>query len=73
MLWLEPVLFGRGFYAGLTVRPFWVVVIIASLQGGLLIGVATAALAGALMDWPVRPLDVDVTRHYATLAIAPIE
>ena len=69
----EPLFFGQGFYATLTIYPFWIVVILASVQGGFFVGVATAAAAAMMMDWLPRPAGVDITAHYVELAIVPVQ
>ncbi len=69
----EPLFFGAGFYAKLSAHPYWMVVILASAQSGLLKGVMTAVFATALMDWPPRPIDVDITAHYVSQAIVPVQ
>lgn len=69
----EPLFFGEGFYANMSTHPFWIVVILASVQGGLLTGVVTAGFAAMLMDWQPRPIDVDITAHYISLAIVPVQ
>ena len=69
----EPVLFHPGYYAELSVHPFWIVVVLTAMQEGLFAGVAAAGMASLLMQWPARPLDMDITAHYATVAIVPIQ
>lgn len=69
----EPLLFQPGYYADLSVHPFWIVVVLVAMQEGLFAGVAAAGMASLLMQWPARPLDMDITAHYATVAIVPIQ
>jgi hypothetical protein len=69
----EPLFFGDGFYATLSIHPFWILVILAAVQGGFFVGVASAAAAAMLMDWPPRPAGVDITAHYVELAILPVQ
>ncbi|TNC74978.1 hypothetical protein [Rubellimicrobium roseum] len=69
----EPLFFGQGFYATLAIHPFWLVVILASVQGGFFVGVATAAAAAMSMDWPPRPVGVDIAAHYVELAVVPVQ
>ncbi len=69
----EPLFFGEGFYAALTIHPYWLFVILAAVQGGLYVGVSTAAMAALLMDWPPRPAGIDITAHYVELAILPVQ
>ena len=71
--WSEPLFFGPGYYVGLSIHPFWIIVILAAAQRGLFVGVTTAALAGLLMDWPARMLDADISTYYAELAILPVQ
>lgn len=69
----EPLFFGDGYFATLAIHPFWIVVILAAMQGGFFVGVATAAAAAMLVDWPPRPAGVDITAHYVELAIVPVQ
>jgi hypothetical protein len=69
----EPLFFGEGFYATLSAHPYWILVILASAQGGILTGVLTAAFAALVMDWPPRPIGVDITAHYVSAAIVPVQ
>lgn len=69
---LEPVLFGSGFYTTLSFHPFWVVVLLASLQYGIFGGVTAACMASLLIEWPPRPIGVDITQHYIDLASLPL-
>lgn len=69
----EPVLFGEGFYASLSVHPYWIIVILAAVQSGLYVGVGIAGLAALMMDWPVRPFGVSITSHYIDTAILPLQ
>ena len=70
---VEVVFFHEGYFTTLVEHPFWLVVLLASVQHGLFVGVATAGLSALLMDWPVRPLGVDITAHYMTTAILPLQ
>ena len=69
----EPLFFGPAFYATLTAHPYWIVVILAATQGGVLMGIVTAAAATMLMEWPPRPVGVDITAHYVALAVVPVQ
>ena len=69
---VERFVFGPGYYAGLALHPFWIVVILAAAQRGLFVGVTTAALAGLLMEWPTRSLDTAIDTYYAELAVLPV-
>lgn len=68
----EPILFEPGVYAQLDFHPFWIVILLAAMQYGLFGGVAAAGLACLLMDWPPRPIGVDITQHYIELAVQPL-
>lgn len=68
----EPLFFGPGYYSELDFHPFWIVVLLASLQYGVFGGVAAAGLASLLMEWPPRPIGVDITEHYIDMAIQPL-
>lgn len=69
----EPLFFGPGYFAGLTYHPFWIVILLAAVQHGLFVGLSVVGLAALLMDWPTRPLGVDITAHYADIATAPAQ
>ena len=73
LLAIETLFLGRGAYAGLELHPFWLPVILVSLQHGLYGGVATAALASWLMDWPPRPPGVDISTYNLEMAHLPIQ
>jgi hypothetical protein len=73
MLAIERLFFGPGYYASLSIHPFWIVVLITSVQNGLYVGVITTALAGLLMEWPPRPIGADITAHYLSVAILPLQ
>lgn len=69
----EALLFGDGYYTSLAQHPFWIVVLLAALQHGLFVGVATAGMAGLIMDWPARPSGVDITAYHLDLALLPLQ
>ena len=69
----EPLFFGTGHFAGLAFHPFWIVILLAAMQDGLFVGVATAGLATLMMDWPPRPVGADITAHYLELAATPTQ
>ena len=73
LMGVERLFFGQGFYSSLVQHPFWIVVLIAAVQDGLYVGVAVAAAATLLMDWPPRPADADVTSHYIQIAVLPLQ
>lgn len=70
---VEPLFFGEDYYLTLSAHPFWIVILLAAVQNGFFVGVATAALASMLMDWPPRPVGVDITAHYLDLAVVPVQ
>lgn len=70
---VEHLFFTRGFYSSLVLHPFWIIVLLATLESGLYVGVATAGLAALLMDWPPRPIGVDITAYFLDLAILPLQ
>lgn len=73
LLGVERVFFGQGYYSSLIQHPFWIVVLVASVQDGLYVGVLVAAAATALMDWPARPAEADITTHYIQVAVMPLQ
>ena len=70
---VERLFFDQGFYATLIQHPFWIVVLIAAVHDGLFVGVLIAVASTALMDWPSRPAEVDITAHYIQVAILPLQ
>ncbi|MDO5370578.1 MAG: hypothetical protein Q4F04_09565 [Paracoccus sp. (in: a-proteobacteria)] len=69
----EPLFFGEDYFSTLTYHPFWIVVLLAAVQHGLFVGVATVGLATLMMDWPPRPVGVDITAYYADMAATPTQ
>ena len=69
---MEPVLFGAGSYAQMDFHPYWIVILLAAMHYGLFGGVAAAGLASLLMEWPPRPLGVDIAEHYTEMAMQPL-
>jgi hypothetical protein len=70
---VERLFLGRGTYAGLGLHPFWLPVLLVSLQHGLFGGVATAILASWLADWPIRAPGQDIAAHYFQLVRLPVQ
>jgi len=70
---IERLFFGPGVFASFTLHPFWIVVLIAAVQNGVFVGVATVAMAALMLDWPPRPLGMDITEHYIRNAILPLQ
>lgn len=69
----EGLLFGDGYFAGLTWHPFWIVILLATVQHGLFVGLPIVGLATMMMDWPTRPVGVDITEHYGLIATVPAQ
>lgn len=69
----EPLFFGQGYFSTLTYHPFWIVVLLAAVQYGLFVGVATVGLATLMMDWPPRPIGIDITAHYVEMTTTPAQ
>lgn len=69
----EPIFFGEGHFASLTYHPFWIVILLAAVQHGLFVGLSVVGLATMMMDWPSRPVGMDITEHYVDIAIAPAQ
>jgi hypothetical protein len=70
---VEALFFGPGTFASMSLHPFWIVVLITSAQHGLFAGVITAGLAALMMEWPQRPIGMDITEHYLDVAIVPMQ
>lgn len=70
---LELFFFGPGYFASLTLHPFWIVVILAAVLEGPFVGVLTVALATWLLDRPPRPIGVDIIAHFIDTAILPLQ
>lgn len=69
----EKLFFGSGFYAGLDFHPFWVVVLLTTLQNGLYAGVIAAFFSTLAMEWPARAIGVDIVEHYIQVSILPLQ
>jgi hypothetical protein len=69
----ETLFFGPGTFASFNIHPFWIVVLLVTIQHGLYAGVLTACLASALLDRPVRPPDLDIVDYYFELARLPAQ
>lgn len=70
---VEIAFFGRGGFAELGMHPFWLPILIVTIQYGLYAGVITAAAAGFAMDSPTRPLGLDIAAYYVELARQPLQ
>lgn len=68
----ETLMFEPGFYGQLGFHPFWIVILLAAMQYGIFGGVTAAGMACLLMDWPARPIGVDIAQHYIDLAVQPL-
>jgi hypothetical protein len=73
MIGIETLFFGPGTYATLDVHPFWIAVLLVTLQHGLYSGVITAVLAAMMLDWPIRPPGLGITDYYLELARLPVQ
>lgn len=69
---IEIFFFGPHFYEQLGFHPFWLVVLLSTLQSGLFAGVAAAIIATLAKDWPVRPMGVDIVEHYIDISMLPL-
>ncbi|WP_168217644.1 hypothetical protein, partial [Paracoccus liaowanqingii] len=69
----ERLLFGEGYFSSLSWHPFWIVILLAAVQHGLFVGLSVVGLATLLMDWPTRPVGVDITEHYGDIATVPAQ
>lgn len=69
----EPLFFGEGYFAELAYHPFWIVILLAAVQHGLFVGLSVVGLATMMMDWPSRPVGMDITEHYVDIATAPAQ
>ena len=73
MIVIEILFFGPGTYATLDLHPFWIVVLLVTVQHGLYSGVVTAVLAAMMLDWPARPPGLDIADYYLELARLPVQ
>lgn len=71
-LGIERLVFGAGFYSSLALHPFWIIILLVTLENGLYVGVVTAALAALVMDWPARGVGIDVTAYLMDLLTLPV-
>lgn len=69
----EPLFFGEGHFTTLTYHPFWLVILLAAVQHGVFVGLSVVGLATIMMDWPSRPIGMDITEHYVDIATAPAQ
>ena len=70
---IERLFFGAGYFSSLAQHPFWIVVLLAASVEGLFVGVATACIAALMMDWPPRPIGVDIADHYIAVSSLPLQ
>ncbi|MCQ0971429.1 hypothetical protein MLD63_13465 [Paracoccus sp. TK19116] len=54
-------------------HPFWIVILLAAVQHGVFVGLSVVGLATMMMDWPTRPVGMDITEHYVDVATAPAQ
>lgn len=69
----EIVFFGPQAYEQLGFHPFWLVVLLASMQRGLFAGVVAAIIATIAMGRPERPMDMDIVEYYIQLSSQPLQ
>ncbi|MFO1144210.1 MAG: hypothetical protein U1E59_17895 [Amaricoccus sp.] len=70
---VERIFLGRGTFAGLDLHPFWLPVLLVTMQYGLYGGVITACLASLMLDWPIRPPGQDIVDFYFELVRLPVQ
>ena len=68
----EEFIFGERYFSTLSIHPFWIVVLLAAMQNGLFAGIAAAGLACMFLNWPSRPIGVDIIDHYIAIALQPL-
>ncbi len=73
LLGVERLFFGAGAFASLNPHPFWLAVLLVSVQHGLYGGVCTAALAALMFDWPARAPGLDIAAYYLEVARQPVQ
>jgi hypothetical protein len=69
----EMLFFGDGFYDQLTLHPFWIVIVIAAMQHGVGVGIATVVIATFLIGWPDRLVGEAVFIYAARVAVLPLQ
>jgi hypothetical protein len=69
----ERLFLTRGAYASLDLHPFWLPVLLVSMQHGLFGGVVTACLAALVSDWPIRAPGLDIADYYFELVRLPVQ
>lgn len=69
----ETIFFGPGFYAGMDFHPFWLVVLLTTLQNGLFAGVVATVFATFALEWPTRQIGVDIVEHYIQVSSLPLQ
>lgn len=69
----ELLFFGTGFFTSLDLHPFWIVILIAALQHGPGVGIASVAMATFFMGWPDRLIGEDAAVYAARIAVQPLQ
>ena len=69
----ELLFFGTGFFTSLELHPFWIVILIAALQHGPGVGIASVAMATFFMGWPDRLIGEDAAVYAARIAVQPLQ
>jgi hypothetical protein len=69
----EILFLGSGYFSRLTLHPFWVVIILAAMQNGVAVGVATSVVAAILVGLPDRLVSEDATVYAARAAVLPLQ
>ncbi|MDG1169614.1 MAG: hypothetical protein P8N14_10495 [Sulfitobacter sp.] len=69
----EIMFFGAGYYAQLSLHPFWIVILIAAMQHGVGVGFATVIMAAVLVAWPDRFVGESASVYAARVAVLPLQ
>ncbi|MFG6665237.1 hypothetical protein ACGYKB_18445 [Sulfitobacter sp. 916] len=69
----EALFLGPGYFDRLTLHPFWIVIIIAAMQNGVAVGVATSVIAALLVGLPERLVNEDAAVYAARAAVQPLQ
>jgi hypothetical protein len=69
----EILFLGQGYFDSLTLHPFWIVIVIAAMQNGVAVGVATSVIAAVLVGLPDRLVNEGATVYAARAAVLPLQ
>ena len=69
----ELLFLGSGYFDSLTLHPFWVVIVIAAMQNGVAVGVATSVAAALLVGLPDRFVNEGAAVYAARAAVLPLQ